>query len=302
MTGRGSDWRLALIPAVLAVCWGLNWPIVKIILSTLPPFTLRWFGLGAGGLLLLLYALARGRSLVPALWPQQGPRLLVAGLLNVAGFNLCTTFAQLSTSTARASVLTYTMPMISALMAWLLLGERPDRRRAAALLLGSAGIALLAWPVVQRMQAGDLDRRALMGLAMPLLAATAWAAGTVFTKRWPIAGDRFVNTGWQLLIGAACGAIGAAIAGERWPAEMPWTVAAALAYHVVVATAFAYVVWFVLLDRFSATVSSLTTLMVPVVGVVGAMALVGDRPALLDWAGFALVLGGAGLVVVRLGR
>jgi drug/metabolite transporter (DMT)-like permease len=175
-------------------------------------------------LLLLLYALARGRSLVPALWPQQGPRLLVAGLLNVAAFNLCTTFAQLSTSTARASVLTYTMPMISALMAWLLLGERPDRRRAAALLLGSAGIALLAWPVVQRMQAGDLDRRVLMGLAMPLLAATAWAAGTVFTKRWPIAGDRFVNTGWQLLIGAASGAIGAAIAGGdgRPRCHGPW--------------------------------------------------------------------------------
>ena len=36
--------------------------------------------------------------------------------------------------------------------------------------------------------------------------------------------------------------------------------------------------------------------------VMGAMALVGDRPSPLDWAGFVLVLGGAGLVVVRLGR
>ena len=38
----------------------------------------------------------------------------------------------------------------------------------------------------------------------------------------------------------------------------------------------------------------------PVVGVLGAMALVGDRPSAADWLGFALVLGGAALVVLRL--
>jgi hypothetical protein len=31
------------------------------------------------------------------------------------------------------------------------------------------------------------------------------------------------------------------------------------------------------------------------------MALVGDRPAALDWWGFALVLGGAALIVLNLG-
>jgi len=288
----------ALIPALLAICWGLNWPIIKIVLSVVPPFTLRWVGLGAGGVLLLAFALVKRRPL----WPTQWPRLIVAGALNVAGFNLCTAFAQLSTSTSRASVLTYTMPMISALMAWALLGERPDRRRAAALALGAAGIALLAWPVVERLHAGERDARALRGLTMPLLAATFWAAGTVFTKRWPIAGDRAASTGWQLIVGALCGGLGAVLTGERWPDAVPWTVVAALAYHIVIATAFAYLIWFVLLERFSATVSALTTLMVPVVGVIGAMALVGDRPSTLDWAGFVLVLGGAGLVVVRLGR
>jgi drug/metabolite transporter (DMT)-like permease len=69
---------------------------------------------------------------------------------------------------------------------------------------------------------------------------------------------------------------------------------------VVVATALAYVLWYRLLASASATVSSLTTLAVPVVGVLGAMALVGDRPSALDWAGFALVLAGAAVVVLRL--
>jgi drug/metabolite transporter (DMT)-like permease len=60
------------------------------------------------------------------------------------------------------------------------------------------------------------------------------------------------------------------------------------------------VLWYRLLAGASATASSLAVLAVPVVGVLGAMALVGDRPSALDWAGFALVLAGAALVVLRL--
>jgi len=69
------------------------------------------------------------------------------------------------------------MPMIAAALAWLLLGERPGRRGGFALLLGAGGIGVLAGPVLQApsLQWG--------GLALPLLAAGAWATGTIATKR-----------------------------------------------------------------------------------------------------------------------
>ena len=67
-------------------------------------------------------------------------------------------------------------------------------------------------------------------------------------------------------------------------------------------TAVAYWLWFVLSEKVSATVAALTTLMVPVVGVLGAMALVGDRPGAADWLGFAFVLAGAALIVLNLGK
>ena len=73
-----------------------------------------------------------------------------------------------------------------------------------------------------------------------------------------------------------------------------------VAWGTVLMVALYGLAWFVLSERVSATVSSLTTLMVPVVGVLGAMALVGDRPSALDWLGFALVLGGAPLVMLKL--
>ena len=287
---------IRVIPFVLALAWGLNWPAVKISLSAFPPFSLRMIGLGSGGVLLLLFALARGKRLMPERGAWHG--VIAGGLLTVAVFNLSTAIAQLNTTTSRAAVLTFTMPMMSAVLSWLVVGERLDRRKIAALLSGLAGIAVLALPVLESALAAH-DASAYKGLAFPLVAAFGWSAGTVYLKRWPVAGDRIAMTAWQLLIGAGCGAIGAFLAGESLPSwPLPGRVVAALTMHIVLGTAIAYWLWFVLVERVSATVASLTTLMVPVVGVLSAMLLVGDRPSMTDWIGFALVLGGAGLIVV----
>src|SRR3546814_8916603 len=67
-------------------------------------------------------ALGRRLGVARAMWG----RLAVAGVLNIAAFNLATSFAQLATSTSRAAILTFTMPLWSALFARLLLDERLD--------------------------------------------------------------------------------------------------------------------------------------------------------------------------------
>ncbi|MGH8815865.1 DMT family transporter [Achromobacter pestifer] len=290
---------MRLIPVALALFWGLNWPAVKIILSIFPPFTLRVLGLGSGAVLLLLLARAKRVDLLPprASWPG----IVVGGILAVAVFNLAVAWAQLSTSTSRAAVLTFTMPMMSAVLAWAVLGERLDRRRSVALLLGATGVAILAWPVLRAVFV-DHDIAATKGLAFPLIAALGWAAGTVYLKRWPVAGHRIVVTAWQLVVGAGCALAGMLIAGESFPTQ-GWNgrVVTALSFHIILGTAVAYWLWFVLSEKVSATVAALTTLMVPVVGVLGAMALVGDRPGALDWWGFGLVLAGAALIVLNLG-
>ena len=278
---------------LLALAWGLNWPAVKIVLSTVPPFTLRWLGLGGGALILMAVSLMRGRSLWPA--RRTWPGILIGGVLSVAAFNFFTAFAQLSTSTSRAAVLTYTFPMMAAALAWWLLGERPGRRGLWALGLGAVGIMVLAWPVWLGVGQGA----PLRGLVFPLLAALAWALGTIGTKRWPPMEDRLTGTAWQLAVGGVCGLLAALVTGERLPAALSPAVGVALGYHIVVATALAYVLWYGLLASVSATVATLTTLAVPVVGVIGAMLLVGDRPGWLDGIGFVLVLSGAALAALR---
>jgi drug/metabolite transporter (DMT)-like permease len=279
--------RESLFPAVLALLWGFNWPAVKIGLSELPPFVLRSIGLASASLLLLGVAVILRRRLAierPSWLP-----LLVAGTLNIAGFNIFTAFAQLSTTTSRAAILTYTMPIWSVLLAALLLGEALDRRKLAALVAGTLGIGLLAIPL--------FESGSVAGAIFPLLAALAWALGTIVLKKWPLEGDPIATTAYQLMIGAAISLICVLASGQTMPASISPQVLAAMVFHIVFATAGAYVLWFAILARNAASTSALLSFAVPVVGLLSAMLLVGDRPTAADIAGFAAILTAAALAV-----
>ena len=140
--GRAAAGRTVLAVPLLALLWGLNWPAVKTVLTEVAPWTLRTLGMGAGALLLMSLVLLRGQSLRVA--RDQWPRLVVAALLSVAGFNLLVAFAQLSGTTSRAAIVAFTMPIWAIVLARVVLGERLDRQRGTALALGVAGLALLA--------------------------------------------------------------------------------------------------------------------------------------------------------------
>ncbi|MGL4288907.1 MAG: DMT family transporter, partial [Phreatobacter sp.] len=198
--------------------------------------------------------------------------------------------AQLNTSTSRAAILTFTTPLWAILMAYLFLGERLDRSRAIALAVGLVGIAVLAVPLVG-------GQSTPLGLVFPLVAALSWAAGTVYQKARPIDGDRMVVTAYQLLIASVVAGAGFMLSGETLPATVSPRVWTALAFHVIGATAIAYLLWFTLLDRLSVGAASLTTFAIPVVGVLSAMALVGDRPTPLDFVGFSAILAAAAIAM-----
>ena len=277
--------RSVLAVPVLAVLWGLNWPAVRTVLGEVAPWTLRTMGMGLGAALLVVVALARGQSL--RVRRGHWPRLIVAGLLSVAGFNVLVAFAQLAGSTSRAAIVTFTMPVWAVLLARLVLGERLDARRVTALLLGISGLAVLALPVLR---AGGVTA----GILFSLGAGLSWAAGTVFTKRFPIDAAPMPSTAWQLCAGACAAGIGMLVfEGVPVPKALSAQATLALAFHVVLATALAYFLWFEVVARLPAGVASLGTLMVPVVGVSGAMLLLGERPGAADLAGFALIISAA---------
>ncbi|EJN09889.1 putative permease [Herbaspirillum sp. YR522] len=269
---------------LLGLLWGLNWPAVKISLSGVSPWALRSTGLGVAACTVFALGLLRRR---PMALPRGRERLhlVVAGLLNVALFNILLTFAQLGAATSRVAIITYSMPLWATLAARLVLGERLDTLRAGGLALGAAGLAVLLWPLL----AGGLPA----GILLALGAAISWALGTVYMKWARLSAEPLALAGWQLLIGAAVALTGlmAFEPGRHFP---PWSeidvrLLLALGYHILFGMAAAHVLWFSIVARMPAGVAALGTLLVPVVGVSGAVLLLGERPALTDLAGFALI-------------
>ncbi|HEU4987028.1 MAG TPA: DMT family transporter [Rhizobiaceae bacterium] len=266
---------------LLAVLWGLNWPAVKVALGEIPPWSLRAIGLTGGALTLVAAALLRGQRLTVA--RREILPLLTAGLLTIAGFNILLAFAQLHASTSRAVIVTFTMPMWTVVFARLLLDEPADRQRLIGIVLGLCGLSALALPLIA---AGEFG----IGLFYALFGGISWALGNVVIRRWPVTAPALTVAAWQLLTGAACAALGMLLF-EGLPdlhdlhAPTLW----AMAYHVVLALAVAYLLWFAILPHVPVGVASLGTLLVPAIGVLGAMFILGEQPSSADYVGLALV-------------
>lgn len=286
--------RSLLLVPLLGLLWGFNWPAVRISLTEIAPWTLRAAGMTFAGLVLVTVALARG---IPLAVPrEQWPRLIIAGFLSIAAFNILLAFAQLMAPTSRAAILTFTMPIWATLLALPIVGERFDRRRLLGLGLGISGLVCLGLPLIRSGQFSP-------GLALALLAALSWALGTIVTKRWPVAAPALTIAAWQLLVGGAAAGLGMLVfEGIPMPKLLSPKVAAALSFHILGAQALAYFLWFVVVARLPAGIASLGTLMVPAVGALGSVLLLGERPTATDWLGLALVVAASGAIMIPASR
>jgi len=263
---------------------------MKIALTEIPPFSMRVSTAGLGALTLLVFTTLRRRGIgLPN--RKAWSHVVVAGLLNIVGFSLLNSFAQLSATTSRVTVLVYTMPVWAALLALPILGERLTRVRTVALVLCIGGLAVLVVPLI----ADGMPGGALLAVGSGL----SWAAGTVYLKWARIEGDPLAVTTWQLIVAflviATClpffeGSL------HVWPVH--WDALFGLTYTGVVAVGVAYALWFDIVRRLPATTAALGILSVPPIGVVTSMLLLGERPTFADMIGFALVLTASACVLV----
>ena len=270
----GPDARLAvptmgvLLLAGLTLVWGVNWPVMKISLNEIPPWTFRAMTTPVGGLVLLICARASGRALaVPRrLWGA----ILVVALFNSAILHLLSSYGLSLLSAGRAAILVFTMPIWASVFAVFVLGEAMTPRRVAALLAGAAGIATLMWGELASFGATP------KGAAMMLGAALSWALGTVLLKRidWSI--PTVTLTGWQLMIGGVPLIVGS-LAFEV-PAWQPASLAAwaGVFYNVFAVISLGTYLWVRAVRLLPAGVSALGSLMIPVIGVISGALWLGE--------------------------
>ena len=280
-----------LLLVVLSFCWGLSWSAMRIALDQLSPWSMRFLGYSIGAATLFALIKLQRRSLAIPLG-RAWVHIAFASLFNVVAFGLAGTFAQLMASTSRVIIVNYSMPVWGSLMAWLVLRERVNARAAIGLVLCVAGIVTLVSPVAAQSVQEPL------GLLLALVCALAWAAGTVYMKWARIPGDLLAITMWQIVVGIAVFAVGYSVFhGAPSPEPLLWQTWAAVAFNGILGTGIAYFIWFNIIGRLTTAMASLGTLANPVVGVIGAAILLGDRPTIADVIGFALIFSAAACVM-----
>jgi drug/metabolite transporter (DMT)-like permease len=284
-----DDVRARLLLIVLCLIWGVTWPVMKIALNEIPPLSMRAATAGIGALTMLAICLVGRRSLrVPN--ARAWAHVVMAAFLNVISFSLLSAFAQIATTTSRVAILTYTMPIWAVLLAWLVLGERPNRVQAIAVVLGAVGLAILIAPLA--------TTGVPLGAALAVAAGMTWAAGTVYVKWARIEADPLGVTSWQLTIAffAIATCMLAFEGGPQFGAAHADGLLA-VAFSGMFGTAIAYAMWFDIVPRVPAATSSLGVLGAPVIGVIATVLIIGDRPTAADIVGFALIFAASAAVV-----
>ncbi len=281
-----------LLLVALSICWGLSWTAMRVALDEVSPWGMRLIGYSIGSATLLILLRAQGRSLAVA-GGKNWLHILVAAMFLAVGFGVAGTFAQLMANTSRVIIVNYSMPVWGSLMAYFVLRERINARSALGLALCVAGLAVLIYPVAEK------SLREPIGLLLALVCALCWGAGTVYMKWARIKGDLLAITFWQVMVGVAVFAIFYLIfEGAPKFEPLQWRTWGGLLFNGILGTGIAYFIWFNIIGRLSTAIASLGSLINPVVGVIGAVIILGDRPTVPDMIGFALIFSAAACVLI----
>ena len=286
ITPRRSAYLPFAALTVLALVWGYNWVVMKVGVRYSDPFTfsaLRNF-LGAVALLVLV-AVRRG-----PMWPKPFWPVALFGIFQTSLSGL-SVWALYIGSAGKTSVLTYTMPFWLLLIAWPVLGERIRGTQWVAVVLALAGLLFV------------LDPWRLHGLEAGLLAIAgglSWAIASVLfkiiRKRHQV--DILSFTAWQGLLGSIpliVAALATATKGPTWNVSL----VAALVYNVIVASAFAWLLWLYVLHSLPAGTAGLSSLAIPVVGVLSAWIQLGERPGTLEAIGMGFIVAALAVLTAR---
>ncbi|HLF12753.1 MAG TPA: EamA family transporter [Gammaproteobacteria bacterium] len=270
---------------MLALLWGYNWVVMKIAMRYAGPFDFAALRGGLGVLLLFGVMLA----LRVRLQPRHVGKTILLGLFQTTGFVGLISWALNSGAAGKSAVLAYTMPFWMILLGWPFLDERLRGRQWPAVGLALAGLVLVldVWG----------SAASLMNNLLALGAAASWAVSVIIFKKIPVnSRDELLSvTTWQMGYGAIP-LIAIALLVPEPPIQWNGAFIGALVYNVVGGMAIATLLWLYILQRLPATISSLSSLIVPVVGVIAAWLQLGERPSVAEGVGIVLILAGLGLL------
>jgi drug/metabolite transporter (DMT)-like permease len=283
-----KDWFLL---ALLTLSWGVNWPIMKIGVRDFPPMTFRTLGMLGG--LPAIWLAARMQRISMAIPHGEAKTIFRLAIPNMLIWHLFIILGVKMLSSGRAAILGYTMPVWAVLCGLVFFHERVTRMAWLGIGFALAGALLLL-----SSEFGALAGQPL-GSLLVLIAAAGWGYGTVIMKRSQIKMPTISLTFWMLAITTMMMAAASLLferAAWRMPTAVEW---GAIVYNALIIFGFAHVVWFRLARTLPPVASSLSVMMIPVIGVLSGAWLLRETPHWQDYAAMGLILAAMSTVLLK---
>ncbi|WP_435157045.1 DMT family transporter [Haladaptatus sp. DFWS20] len=279
---------------MIACLWGLSVAVVEVGLRTFPPLLLSAFRYYVAGALLLGYVAVTTDD-----WYPETRMDVVAvcggGVFWIAVGNGVWFVGQELTTSVLSGLMMSLTPIATVSVSWVLLPE--DRLTLVSLvgLFVSFGGALL---LLRPADTATISA-AVVGKALLLVGVLGLAVGSSLI-RWASASlPSTTRTAWSALLGAVVIHSLSVLSGEQWGLSVTMTGLVSLLYLSVGATAFAYVLFFSLLDRYPAIEVTLITYLVPLVAAVVGWSLFDEPITRRMVAGFLVIVVGFSLMKYR---
>ncbi|MGE5739739.1 MAG: DMT family transporter [Betaproteobacteria bacterium] len=274
--------------ALLTLVWGFNWIVMKAALMHAHPLAFNVHRTSIAVAVLFVALAARGGRM----WPHRWRAVVVTAFFQTAINFGATTLAVAGGGAGRTSVLVFTMPFWTLLIAWPVLHERIRTTQAVAIAFAFAGLVLVVAPWSWQ---GDLTPK-----LWAVLSGFGWAAGTIAMKYYQRDPDfdmlSFIT--WQMALGVL------PLTLLPWLFDVPatqWSLAqAGLLFIVgVIATAGGFLAWMEILRWLPAGTASLNMFAVPVIALLSSMAVYGERLSDNEWIGIGLIGVGLALIIAE---
>ena len=266
----------------LTLTWGINWPIMKIGVTDYPPLTFRmismWLGLPV---LALGLVLTRATFRIPrAYWRE----LFWLSVANMFIWHALMIIAVKSLTSGRAAILGYSMPVFSALLGALLFGNKLVARAWLGVAAAGLGVLLLLWHEFTLLAGRPL------GVVYALISALAWALGVQLMRRTTLTVPTLTISFWMTTLTVVVMTVLSVLFEQaQWkaPSLTTWS---AIAFNAVMIFGIVQTLWLSLARNLTPVASTLSVMMIPIIGVFSGALWLGEVLHWQDWAAVVLMV------------
>lgn len=273
---------------VLTLIWSTNWLVMKAALGSADPLTFNLHRT-ALAVLALFAVLAWQRR---RFWPENWKAVLVTGFfqttVNMGGGVL----ALESGGAGRTSVLVFTMPFWTLLLAWPVLGERVRGSQWIAVVAALCGMVLVVEPWSWH--------GSLVPKLWAVLSGLGWAVAAVLMRHYQRrhAYDPLNFVTWQMLLGAlpiGLAALFTGTSGVQWSAGY----VLALVFTGAISSGIGFILWLRVLQKLPAGTATLNTFAIPVLALIMSMIVFGERLSGSETVGIGAIALGLAVITMR---